>query len=94
MASYDVALAKHATLSANTADAVTVHKRRAEVKNRHATADIYFTVDSGTPTPGDDNTYIVGPGESLLIDGNPDANPTVVRLVSTSAAPYSVTGVD
>jgi hypothetical protein len=96
MASYTgIATAKHATLTANTVDAVSFSRnfRAIEVKNRGTTGDIYFRIDGVDPSPtSTDNNYIVLPGESLVISD--DWTGDTVRLVSAGTPAYSVTGVD
>jgi hypothetical protein len=89
MASYSVTAAKHATLAASTVDTVTLPgigtESHIEVSNWHSTALIYFTADGSTPTVAGDDTLVVGPGTSLTVTG------FRVKLISASAAPYSVT---
>jgi hypothetical protein len=93
MASYTATSAKHATLGASTVDTVTLGSdcNNVEVYNRAATVDIYFTVNGATPTVAGDNTYAVGPGTALLVSV-PTSGATVVKLISTGANAYSVTG--
>jgi hypothetical protein len=96
MAAYEVALSKHATLAAATVDTVTLTEnyKAVEVKNRGAAGDIYFTMAAVAPVVGANDTYVVGPGESLVLaipprPGQPDA----VKLISAGTPAYSVTGV-
>lgn len=94
MATYSVAIAKHPTLAANTVDQVTITgggQADVEVLNRDPAADIYFTTDGSVPTVGGDNCYVVRAGQALQ-RSVPIAAATVVKLISASAAPYSVTG--
>jgi len=90
----DVALARHPTLTAGQVDTVTFSTNYgyAEVKNRASSgAGISFRVDGTNPTVLGDDTYIVMPGESLIVKlgGSTDT----VKLISATADAYSVTGV-
>lgn len=94
MASYSVALAKHATLAASTVDTVTLTAdfKAVEVTNRATSGlGISFTVDGSTPTALGDNTFWVGPGQSLTVPSG--ASSDAVKLISASADAYSVAGV-
>ena len=93
MASYSVARSKHATLVAATADDVTFTTVRTscEVKNRGTAGDIYFTVNGDAPVSAADDTFYVGPGESLVVAMSASAQ--VVKLISAGTPAYSVTGV-
>lgn len=94
MADHAVARSKHATLSADTVDAVTLTRDypAAEVKNR-GEPDIHFTVDGSTPTVGGDDTFVVPAGESLVVGlSTKPQTPDVVKLIATDSCAYSVTG--
>jgi hypothetical protein len=94
MASYSVAHSKHATLTAATVDTVTLTQnyRQVEVKNRDASLVVYFTANGNTPTVAGDNTEVVSAGESVIVDT--DTASDVIKLISSGAAAYSVTGVE
>jgi hypothetical protein len=90
MATYTVATSKHATLTANTVDTVTLGiGTYVEVLNR-STSDIYFTLDNTTPTIGGDDTLIVTAGTALRLPENSGQGMTV-KLISASPSAYSVT---
>lgn len=94
MADYTEARAKHATLTAGAADTVTLttNVSHVEVTNRASSGTgISFTTDGTAPTVLGDDTYWVGPGDSLVVklEGGSD----VVKLISATADAYSVTGV-
>lgn len=94
MASYSEALSKHATLSAATVDTVTLTAdyRSVEVKNRASSGSgIFFTVDGSTPTVLGDDTFVVLPGEALVVPSGLSSD--AVKLISATADAYSVTGV-
>ena len=94
MASYTVTTSKHATLTANSTDTVTLGTAsasvtpRVEVLNR-GSDPIYFTTDGTTPAVAGDNTRVVLPGGGLVVDLSPGAASTV-KLIAVSAVPYSV----
>lgn len=94
MAAYNVTKAKHAQLAASTADTVTLGGdfASAEVVNRDATAEIFATTDGSTPTVGGDNTFIIRPGQSRVIEV-PTAGNTAVKLISSGTPNYSVIGL-
>lgn len=95
MATYTATRSTHQTLTANTVDTVTVGPDypSVEVKNRATTgAGISFTVDGTTPAVLGNDTYIVLPGESLVVP-SPATTGDVVKLISATADAYSVTGV-
>jgi len=76
---------------ANTHDTVTIarHEKGVEVRNRSDTDAIYVRFDTTTPTVAGDNTYYVAPGETYYhrVPG------TLVKLISSGNAAYSVQGV-
>lgn len=92
MTSYTVSTAKHATLAAGVVDTVTLGQdfNNVEVAN-HGAAAIYFTTEGATPTVAGDNTYQVAPGGALVVQPASGGN-TVVKLISSGATAYSVTG--
>lgn len=89
MTAYSVVVSKHATLVASTEDTVTLAQDapRVEIINR-GSVDIYVRVDGQTVVLGADDTEIV-PASSTLVVETPGTQ-TVVRLISSSATPYSV----
>jgi hypothetical protein len=93
MASYTANAIKHPTLTASTVDTVTLGSdfNRVEVLNRGA-SDIYFTADKSTPTVGGDDCFIALAGGGLQVDV-PTAGSTTVKLISSGAPAYTVTGV-
>lgn len=95
MATYTVNIAKHATLTANVVDTVTTgaprYGQEVEVTNR-GTAELYFRIDGPAPTVGGDDCMVVMPGGAFKVERvSDDHTPTVVKLISTAAVPYSVT---
>lgn len=93
MANYSVIRAKHGTLTAGQADAVTLgfNSGSVEVVNRATTGGgLFFTIDGTTPTVAGDETYWVPVGESLVLATRGQG---VVKLISATAAAYSVSGV-
>lgn len=97
MATYNVASAKHATLSAATVDTVnlTVYGRYIQVVHRGTvTNPIYVTIakSASDPTAAGDNTLMVLSGVPLTVAWPVDsAGSTVqVKLISAGAEPYSV----
>jgi hypothetical protein len=98
MATLTAKYAKHPTLTAAALDTVTLTggaQAGVEVLNRSTTGasgDIYFTTDGSTPASGADDSYIVQPGQAVKVTGLPIAVSTVVKLISTAAVPYSITG--
>lgn len=93
MATYSAARTQHQTLTANTVDTVTLDAdyNEVEVVNRASSGDIYFTADGTTPVVAAAGTFIVRAGEALTTDP-PTSGNSVIKLISTSACPYSVTG--
>jgi hypothetical protein len=93
MANYSVTRAKHATLTANVVDTVSLSEDfdSVEVVNR-GSAELYFTAEGQQPAIGGDNTYIVMPGGGVTMQPATN-NLTVVKLVSPAATAYSVTGI-
>lgn len=87
-------LSTHQTLVANAVDVVTFpfDTSFVEVLNWDATNKIYFTADGTTPAIAADGTDVVGPGDSLRIPAPVDSSPnsTVVKLISSGAAAYSI----
>lgn len=108
MASYSVALCKHATLSGTTVDTVTITDATTiDVCNDAAAGgtNLYVTVGIGTapsdPTSGGDNTYMVPPGgwstfaASSLFTGygvSPGQYPDIVVKVLGNNNAYRVEG--
>jgi hypothetical protein len=100
MAAYTVATAKHATLTANSVDTVTLTgftflgNRSVEVFNHSTGADLlWFTTDGTTPAPKGDDCYFVRPGTGLTatLRSTQAGNSAVVKLTCSSAVDYSVT---
>lgn len=92
MATISVSRSKHTTLTAATVDTVTLTGGwdAIEVMNR-GTDDIYFSVDGTTPTVAGDNSFVVRAAEALVVPAKTVND--VVKLISTSATAYSVTGL-
>lgn len=99
MASYTANRVKSQTLGASTVDTVTLNSAYAyvEIYNRSGfSAGISFTVDGTTPTALGDNCFVVGAGQSLTVKvpvASTLPGTTVVKLISVTADPYTVTGV-
>jgi hypothetical protein len=95
MASYTVKRSKHATLAANTADTVIlgIRPRSIELRNFSTTAVIFYRVDGVASTVSGDDTYRVGPDETLEVDLPRDVEPPQVGLISSGAAAFSVTAI-
>lgn len=91
MADYSVSRAKHATLSSTTVDNVTltVPLTGATVINR-GTSAMYAGFDGVTASSAGDNTYYVGPGDSLVWLGNRTS--LVVSVIGNGNA-YSVQAI-
>lgn len=86
----------HAVLGAATEDIVTLTQKwdQVEVLNRHATGTLYFTVKNvAVAAAGQNDTFVVPPGSGLVISVGSVGNSIIVRLLSTVACDYSVTGL-
>lgn len=94
MAAYSGARTQHQTLATNTADTVTLDSDydNVEVLNRATSGDIYFRVDGTAPTVGGAGSFIVTPGQALQVSVGSAGN-TVVKLISSAATAYSVSGI-
>lgn len=95
LATHEVERSKHTTLTPDIEDQVTIITasfNRVEVSNRHASGWIYFTVNGHQAAFEADNTIVVPPSSAVSVTDLSVSEPTVVRLISTVAAPYSVTG--
>lgn len=82
----------HGTLSNAAVDAITISNPWPSITviNRDGTGEIYFTVDGSTPTPGEDNTYVVPATIGTATVQSPNS-PTVNLIASGSTTPkYSV----
>jgi hypothetical protein len=92
---------KTTTLTAATVDTVTLTGGglEVEVTNWGASNRISFTTDGSTPTVDGDNTYPVGPGQSLRVPGGTydpaaaGAEALVVKLICSTANAYSVVAI-
>lgn len=93
MAIYTAAVAKHATLVAATVDTVGLGRDfdNVEVMNR-GTTELYFTAEGQTPTVGGDDCFVVQGGATRRVQPA-SGQPTQIKLISTAAVPYSVTGI-
>jgi hypothetical protein len=95
MATYTVTTAKHATLTANTVDTVTIgtgvgwERPRIEVLNRGDVDTLTFTTNGANPTVLGDDCYLVPAGGSLQVSLALGAT-AVVKLIAATAVPYSV----
>jgi hypothetical protein len=93
MATATVTDAYHGTLVAGTVDTITLPAaaRTVEVVNRNGAAEIYFTVDGGTPTVAGNDTQVVTAGAGAALEyPSEDNTTTVVRLISSGTPTYSV----
>ena len=87
--------ATHQTIAvASTAETVTmdVHYDAVEVINWDATNKLYFTVNALVPTVAGDGTYVVGPGDALVV-AEEETNIAAVQLISAGTVAYTVTGL-
>jgi hypothetical protein len=89
VASYSVVTAKHATTSAATVDTITFAGNMGglRVRNRDSTDTLYFRFDGTDPGVAADDSYVVGPGESLSVD---QRGISEVRVISSGTCDYSV----
>ena len=89
-----MAFARHGTLTAATVATVVLSDTNTgvEVYNRSSAGYIYFTVNNAAPTVAGNDTFVVGPGQSVSV---PDAEVSSVnvKLISATADAYSVTAV-
>jgi hypothetical protein len=95
MANYSaVRRSKHATLVANTVDTVpfSTKPKSIEVRNRDASAFIFFRTDGTAPTVNGDDTDLLGPGERLEVDAT-NIEPPQVQLISSGTPAYSVRAI-
>lgn len=91
MATYNVAVAKHATLVATVVDTVNFSASVGYVRvhNRSNLGPLYFRLDGTNPSVGGDDSFVVdGNGEKVMVV--PDPANVSVRLVASIAASYSV----
>ncbi len=91
--------ARHGTLTATVVATVTpdADYRYLEVYNRSTVAQgyiVYFTVRGADPTVAGNDTYVVMPMTRCVLDDTKYDSPAVVKLISSAAAPYSVTAHD
>ena len=97
MATYTGNRITHATLTANTADTITldVDYTRVEIVNRTGTAEIYATIDSATaPTVAGNNCDVLPAAiGTLIVDSSAYGTPTVVKLISSGTPAYTVKGL-
>jgi hypothetical protein len=84
----------HGTLTPNTVATVTLDSDfgSVEVLNRNGVAEIYFTVDGAVPTVGGADTEVLPAALGSVDVASIASGPTVVKLISTGAATYSVRG--
>ena len=95
MANYTVNRSKYATLAANTADKVifTSRPKSVELRNFSSTAVIFCRIDDTSPTVSGDDTYRLGPNETVEIDFLNWVEPPQVGLISSGTPAYSVTAI-
>lgn len=86
----------HLTLTANTADTVTIAAgyKYVEVRNRDATNDVFFTVNGTTATVAGDDCYHVFPKTAVSVRVPKQGFTTAVSVISSGASAYSVTGTN
>lgn len=91
MTAYSVARAKHATLGAAAADAITFRTRHYTVRvtNLDGTQVIYGTLDGSVPTVGGDDTFVVPAGKVREFD-NMGQGISTVGLISTAGGQYNI----
>jgi hypothetical protein len=97
MAAYTASRIIHQTLTANTVDTVTLNSCSAvEVFNRDTSGVIYARNDGTDPVVGAAECYIITAGQALNIPSPGSSWPTLqtegIKLISTVACAYSVTG--
>jgi hypothetical protein len=84
----------HGTLTPNVVTTVTLDDFGVvEVLNRNGIGEIFFTVDGVTPVVGAADTEVLPAALSSLEVASLASGATTVRLISSSAATYSVRGV-
>lgn len=96
MASYSSKLAVHETLAAGVADTVQITGgfNELEVFNHDAAALIYFRVDGTAAVAAANDTYVVAPGQGLVVPASVTYAGTLqASLISAGTPAYSVTGL-
>jgi len=90
MAEYNVEISKHANLLANVADKVTISRafRVVEVVN-HGASYLFINIGEKVPVAYADNTTVIPPMSSLILNV---PTPTIVGLVCQISTSYSVQG--
>lgn len=91
MSSYEVAVAKHATLAGTSADSVTLtgKGKTVGVTNRDTATEMFFTFDStATAVSAANDTFVVLPQQTKFMELTTDRTP-VVSIVGSSN-PYSI----
>lgn len=86
---------KQGTLVANTVATIALSGYAANVRiiNLDAASPIYYRTDGVNPTiGGGDEIYVVPPKQERVV-GIPSPNNPEIRLISATAADYSVEGV-
>lgn len=100
MATYTAVSEAHETLTASTVDTVTLTGNTSSVTvvNRTGTAEIYFTIATGTaavpavPTVGGANTYVL-PATDCSLRLAVGGQPVAVSLISSGTMAYSVEAI-
>ena len=64
-----------------------------ELRNFSSTAVIFYRVDGVAPTVSGDDTYRLGPNETLEVDLLRDVEPPQVGLISSGTPAYFVTAI-
>lgn len=99
MASYTAARSVHKTLAAAAADIVTLtaNEQTVEIVNSGSTDPLYVNVGTTAAAPadptvaGDDTLLVPAAGvRSISVSGATTGVDLVVKLIATSAVPYSV----
>lgn len=87
----------HQTLVAATADTVNIplgYPRYEVYSHVSNTATIWYRADGTTAVAGADGTFILEPGQSLILSNPKQGGKTVaLSLISAGTPSYSVTGV-
>lgn len=91
MASHSVAKTKHAVLTADTADDVTLTSTVGLVRitNRAGAGELYVRVDGTAPAVGADESYVVLPGQTRPFNMSGAAD-QVVGVIASLPLAYSV----
>lgn len=93
MATYSARKVKSATLTASTADTVSLTQSYPEVEvlHRGTAGTLWVRADGGAATVAGDECYAVQPYEAVILPPGPQ--PPSLSIISSDAVDYTVTGV-